>query len=84
MASLKQIKEKLKQVDSTKIFFTDLNGRNRSLPVNPANIDSIMNIGIGFDGSSIAGITTVDDSDRLLLPIRDSFRVVKTRNWAFS
>ena len=45
MASLKQIKEKLKQVDSTKIFFTDLNGRNRSLPVNPANIDSIMSKG---------------------------------------
>ena len=80
MASLKQIKEKLKQVDSTKIFFTDLNGRNRSLPVNPANIDSIMNIGIGFDGSSIAGITTVDDSDRLLLPVRDSFRVVEFKD----
>ncbi|MES0396365.1 MAG: glutamine synthetase, partial [Syntrophobacteria bacterium] len=80
MASLKQIKEKLKQVDSTKIFFTDLNGRNRSLPVNPANIDSIMNIGIGFDGSSIAGITTVDDSDRLLLPVQDSFRVVEFKD----
>ena len=80
MASLKQIKEKLKQVDSTKIFFTDLNGRNRSLPVNPANIDSIMSKGIGFDGSSIAGITTVDDSDRLLLPIRESFRVVEFKD----
>ena len=80
MASLKQIKEKLKRVDSTKIFFTDLNGRNRSLPVNPANIDSIMSKGVGFDGSSIAGITTVDDSDRLLLPIRESFRVVEFKD----
>ena len=77
MATLKQIKEKLKHVDSTKIFFTDLNGRHRGLPINPANIEPIIKKGIGFDGSSIAGITTVDDSDRLLLPVRDSFRVLE-------
>jgi len=80
MATLKQIKEKLKSVDSTKIFFTDLNGRNRSLPVNPKIMDSILNKGVGFDGSSIAGITTVDDSDRLLLPIQESFRVVEFKD----
>jgi len=85
MATLKQIKEKLKDVDSTKIFFTDLNGRHRSLPVNPQNIESIIKNGIGFDGSSIAGITTVDDSDRLLFPVRESFRLVEFReeNLAF-
>jgi glutamine synthetase len=77
MASLKQIKQNLKNVDSTKIFFTDLNGRNRGLPINPANIDPIMKKGIGFDGSSIAGITTVDDSDRILVPVQDSFRLVE-------
>jgi glutamine synthetase len=77
MATLKQMKEKLKDVDSAKIFFTDLNGRNRSLPVNPANMEFIIKKGIGFDGSSVAGITTVDDSDRLLLPLQESFRVVE-------
>lgn len=80
MTTLKQIKEKLKKADSTKIFFTDLNGRHRSLPVNPENIEGIMKQGIGFDGSSIAGITTVDDSDRLLFPVRESFRLVEFRN----
>ena len=77
MATLKQIKEKLKRVDSTKIFFTDLNGRHRGLPINPANIEPIIKKGIGFDGSSVAGITTVDDSDRLLLPVQDSFRLLE-------
>ncbi len=77
MASLKQIKQNLKNVDATKIFFTDLNGRHRGLPINPANIDPIMKKGIGFDGSSIAGITTVDDSDRILVPLQDSFRLVE-------
>ncbi|UCE82624.1 MAG: glutamine synthetase [Deltaproteobacteria bacterium] len=80
MVSVKQIKEKLKQVDSTKIFFSDLNGRNRSLPVNPANMDSIIKNGIGFDGSSIAGIAPIDDSDRLLLPVQDSFRVIEFKD----
>ncbi|MBW1980441.1 MAG: glutamine synthetase [Deltaproteobacteria bacterium] len=76
MSTVKQIREKLKKVDSTKIFFTDLNGRPRSLPINPANIEGILQHGIGFDGSSIAGITTVDDSDRLLVPLPESFKVI--------
>jgi glutamine synthetase len=80
MTSVKQIKQKLKDVNSTKIFFTDLNGRNRSLPVNPANIDSIIKKGIGFDGSSIAGITSIDDSDRLLLPVQDSFQLIEFKD----
>lgn len=36
-----------------------------------------MESGIGFDGSSIDGITSVDDSDRLLFPVLDSLRVVE-------
>jgi glutamine synthetase len=80
MVRLKQIKEKLKNVDSAKIFFTDLNGRHRSLPVNPQNIEGIIVGGIGFDGSSIAGIATIDDSDRLLFPLPESLRVVEFKD----
>ncbi|MBW2195908.1 MAG: glutamine synthetase [Deltaproteobacteria bacterium] len=72
-----EIEEKLRGVDTTKIFFTDLNGRAMALPVNHENINSIVSKGIGFDGSSVAGITTIDDSDRLLFPIPESLRVVK-------
>lgn len=71
-----KIKALLSQVDSTKIFFTDLNGRTRGLAINPDNIEKIVESGIGFDGSSIDGITTVDDSDRLLFPIAGSLRIV--------
>ena len=77
MAVIEQIKEKLKHTDSTKIFFTDLNGRIMSLPVNPDNIEPIMQTGIGFDGSSIAGYATVENSDRLLVPEPESLRVVE-------
>jgi glutamine synthetase len=77
MANLIEIKKELKTVDSTKIFFIDFNGRVMSLPVNPDNIESILENGIGFDGSSIAGYGTVDSSDRLLVPNPDSFKVLK-------
>ena len=77
MNRIKEIKEKLKAMEITKILFTDLNGRLMSLPINPENIEQLIKNGIGFDGSSIAGYATVENSDRLLLPDPESFRVVK-------
>jgi glutamine synthetase len=77
MGDFKETLETLKQTDSTKIFFTDLHGRIMSLPVNPNNMESICNTGIGFDGSSIAGFASVEKSDRLLKPVKESFRLVK-------
>ena len=77
MADLKEIKKELKTVDTTKIFFVDFNGRIMNLPVNPDNIETILENGIGFDGSSIAGYGTVDNSDRLLFPDPDSFKVLR-------
>lgn len=71
-----QKEKRLDRVDSTKVFFTDLNGRIMVLPVNGQQIETILRNGIGFDGSSIAGITTVDDSDRLLFPIAETFQTL--------
>jgi len=77
MANLNEIKTQLESVESLKIYFTDLNGRIMGLPVNPDNIDSILSDGIGFDGSSVAGFATVENSDCLLFPEPESFRLVK-------
>jgi len=74
--ALQNLAEKLQQTDATKIFFTDLHGRIMSLPINPVNIDAIINNGIGFDGSSIAGYASVESSDRLLRPLPESLQVV--------
>ena len=77
MPSIGEIKQKLKETDSTKIFFTDLRGRLMSLPVNGEHIESIVKDGIGFDGSSIAGMASVDKSDKLLFPAIESFKTVE-------
>lgn len=68
--------EQLKVVDITKLFFTDLNGRFKTLSVNPQDIEAILDKGIGIDGSSIAGLATVDNSDRIIKPVLQSFRLV--------
>jgi len=71
-----EIKKEVEGVEFVKIFFTDLNGRLMTLPVNAEDIETIADDGIGFDGSSIAGYGSVDKSDRLLVPDLDTFRVL--------
>src|SRR6056297_107107 len=73
---LSRIKEQLQQADTSKIFFTDLNGRLKSLSINPQDIEIVVQKGVGVDGSSIPGIATVDNSDRILKPVVESFRLV--------
>jgi glutamine synthetase len=80
MVDFKATIDALKKMDSTKIFFTDLHGRIMSLPVNPENMEAICEAGIGFDGSSIAGFAAVEASDRILKPVKESFRPVEFAN----
>ncbi|BDD88435.1 glutamine synthetase family protein [Desulfofustis limnaeus] len=74
--TMDDMQDHLRNLDATKIFFTDLNGRLMSLPVNPAHLPAILRDGIGFDGSSIAGMARVDNSDRQLFPDIDSLRII--------
>ena len=78
--AMEDIQARLTALDATKIFFTDLNGRLMSLPVNPDHIPQIVRDGVGFDGSSIAGMARVDNSDRQLFPDPDSLRILEFRD----
>ena len=80
MSASEDMRGKLQQTDQTQIFFTDLNGRLRALSINPIFMEGILKNGVGFDGSSIAGVASVDNSDRLLLPVPDSLRILKFKN----
>ena len=78
--TLNEIKEQLNDVDFLQIFSTDLNGRPVTLQINPKTIDSVFERGVGFDGSSVPGYGNVEDSDRLLLPLAESFRIVHLKS----
>lgn len=62
------IESQLEDVDCTKLFFTDLNGRLMNLSVNKRKMGDVFENGVGFDGSSIAGFANVEHSDRILMP----------------
>jgi len=74
---LEQLEKDINSVDTLQVFTTDLNGRPITLQVNPGNLESFFRKGIGFDGSSVPGYGTVDDSDKLLIPIADTFRKIE-------
>lgn len=74
---IEQLEQDINNVDSVQVFTTDLNGRPITLQVNPGNIESFFRKGIGFDGSSVPGYGTVEDSDKLLIPLAETFRKIE-------
>ncbi|MEA2107902.1 MAG: glutamine synthetase, partial [Pseudomonadota bacterium] len=79
-AIYEKLKEDFSNVDVVQVFTTDLNGRNISLQVNPKNVESFFDRGVGFDGSSVPGQGSVDDSDKLIIPLSESFRKIEFAN----
>lgn len=77
MVNLQDIEKKINDVDIMQIFTTDLNGRPVTLQVHAGNIETFFRKGVGFDGSSVPGYGTVDDSDKLLIPLPETFRTVE-------
>ncbi|MCP4607944.1 MAG: glutamine synthetase, partial [Planctomycetes bacterium] len=77
MIDLHEIEKKINDSDILQIFTTDLNGRPVTLQVHAGDIEAFFKKGVGFDGSSVPGYGTVDDSDKLLIPISETFRNVE-------
>ncbi|MDX9788924.1 MAG: glutamine synthetase family protein [Desulfobacterales bacterium] len=77
---MEKIANQLENVDHVKIFFTDLNGKLMNLSVNKNKLGNVIESGVGFDGSSIAGHATIEHSDRLLSPDLSTLKKVKLNN----
>ena len=77
MIDLHEVEKKINDVDILQIFTTDLNGRPVTLQVHAGDIEAFFKKGVGFDGSSVPGYGTVDDSDKLLIPLPETFRNVE-------
>jgi len=80
MVDLQGLEEKINNVDNLQIFTTDLNGRPVTLQVYAGNVESFFKKGVGFDGSSVPGYGSVDDSDKLLIPLAETFTQVEFAN----
>ena len=55
--------------------FTDITGTNKNVEVPASQFEKALNGEIMFDGSSIEGFTRIEESDMLLKPDFDSYRI---------
>lgn len=60
--------------------FTDIFGVNKNVEVPASQFDKALNGEILFDGSSIEGFARIEESDMLLNPDLDSFRIMPWQN----
>ena len=74
---LKQIEER--DIHFIRLWFTDVLGNLKSLAVTDSEIDTALEEGMCFDGSSISGFRSAEEPDLLAFPIPDTFQVLPWR-----
>jgi glutamine synthetase len=62
-----------------RFWFTDVLGSLKSFAVTPSEIESAFEEGMGFDGSSIAGFSRIQESDMLAFPDAATFQILPWR-----
>ena len=74
---LKTIEER--GVKFIRLWFTDVAGSLKSVAVAPAEIEGAFEEGIGFDGSSIEGLSRNSEADMLAKPDPTTFQILPWR-----
>ncbi|QKD79824.1 MULTISPECIES: type I glutamate--ammonia ligase [Actinomyces] len=75
---LRAIEER--DVRFVRLWFTDVLGQLKSVAIAPAEVEAAFEEGIGFDGSTIEGLTRVYESDMLLSPDPSTFQMLPWRD----
>jgi len=63
-------------VDFLRLQFTDITGINKNLEVPESQFDKALSGEVMFDGSSIEGFVRIEESDMILKPDLDTFKVL--------
>lgn len=85
MADKKESKEyvlkmaKEHDVKFIRLWFTDVLGALKSFAITVEELETALEEGMGFDGSSIEGFARIDESDMVALPDPDTFRLLPWR-----
>jgi glutamine synthetase len=59
-----------------RLWFTDVLGNLKSFAISPAELESALDDGMTFDGSSIDGFSRIQESDVLAIPDANTFEVL--------
>src|SRR5512147_3297223 len=71
---------KKQKVDFLRLQFTDILGVNKNVEVPPSQFEKALDGEIMFDGSSIEGFVRIEESDMLLKPDLNTFRILPYDN----
>jgi len=67
---------KQQKVRFVQLWFTDILGQLKSLTITAANLESALEEGVSFDGSSVEGFARIYESDLVALPDASTFQVL--------
>src|SRR5512136_3308707 len=63
-------------VKFVRLWFTDILGMLKSFAITVEELESALDQGMGFDGSSIEGFARIDESDMVAIPDADTFQLL--------
>jgi glutamine synthetase len=64
------------EVHYIRLYFTDILGRLKGMSITRAEIETVLERGQGFDGSSIEGFVRIEESDLMAIPDLRTFRII--------
>jgi len=70
-------------VDFVLLWFTDIVGQLKSFAVTVGEIEGALDDGMGFDGSSITGFNSIEESDMIAIPDPATYQVMPWRTGEF-
>ena len=70
------LKKKENNIKFVRVIFPDVLGREMSLCFPVDKMKSVLDRGIGFDGSSVEGFARIEESDLLMVPDPKTFKVL--------
>lgn len=74
---LRQVKDN--NVKFIRFWFTDVLGILKSFSITPAELETALEEGMGFDGSSIEGFARIEESDMMAKPDTETFTILPWR-----
>ncbi|MFH1857200.1 MAG: glutamine synthetase family protein [Candidatus Omnitrophota bacterium] len=73
----KMVKEQ--DVKFVRFWFTDILGQVKSFSITDNELEGALENGMGFDGSSITGYQSIEESDMIAMPDFDTFQILPWR-----
>ncbi|MCL6584031.1 MAG: glutamine synthetase family protein [bacterium] len=70
---------KERDVKFIRLWFTDILGMVKSFAITDNELEGALENGMGFDGSSITGFQSIEESDMIAMPDPDTFQILPWR-----